>query len=174
MLRPVPRGIWSNSSRVDHFDEVPVEVVAPGVVAAPDATVGEATGPVGEPGAAVQARVVEGADRLGARPDDEDRLVADQVLAEVTDVGDLFLPAGHLPHARPQPLEFQRGELGTRVPGAGDDVVLADQDAVEVHVAVSSDHGDRGPCVEPAPGTAMLRGTADRWRGDGQMSPSRG
>ena len=69
------------------------------MVATADAAVVEATGSVGETSATVQARVVEGSDRIRARSDDKDRLIADQVLAELTDLGDLLLSAGHLPDA---------------------------------------------------------------------------
>jgi hypothetical protein len=78
----------------------------------------------------VQARVVEGSDSFRTGSDDKQRLVADQVLAELTHLGDVFLSAGHLPDARPQAVEFQRSELGTRVPSPRDDIVLADQNAV--------------------------------------------
>ena len=82
---------------VDDLDQLSVEVVAPGVVATPDALLGESAVPVGETSAAVQTGVVEGADGLRVRPNDQDRLVADEVLAEVADLGYLLLAAGHLP-----------------------------------------------------------------------------
>ena len=49
---------------VDDLDQFSVEVVAPGVVATPDALLGESTIPVGEAGATVQTGVVEGANGL--------------------------------------------------------------------------------------------------------------
>jgi hypothetical protein len=114
------------------------------VIATTDAALGEASGALGQPGAAVEAGVVERGDGLGVGADDEDGLVADEVLAEVADVGDLLLPAGRLPDAGPQSLELQGGELGARVASAGYDVVLADQDAVEVHDADLPTGSDRG------------------------------
>jgi hypothetical protein len=122
-------------SPIDDFDELSVQVVAPRVIATADAVLGEASGSLGQPGATVEAGVVERSDGLGVGADDEDRLVADEVLAEVTDLGDLLLPAGHLPDTGPQSLELQGRELGARVASAGYDVALADQDAVEVHDA---------------------------------------
>jgi hypothetical protein len=120
---------------IDDFDERSVQVVAPGVIATTDAALGETAGALSQPGAAVETGVVEGSDGLGVGADDEDGLVADEVLAEVADVGDLLLPAGHLPDTGPQSFELQGRELGARIASAGYDVVLADQDAVEVHDA---------------------------------------
>ena len=121
---------------VDYLDQAPVQVVAPGVVAAPDAAVGEAAGPIGETRAAVQTRVVKGPDGVGVRPDDEDRLVADEVFGEGPDLGDLVLPARDLPDTRPEPVELQLGEVRTGVALTRDGAVLADQDLLEIHVAV--------------------------------------
>ena len=121
---------------IDHLDESAVEVVAPGVVATPDAAIRERPGPLGQPGPAMQARVVEGPDDIRGGADDQDRLVADQVLAELTDLRDLLFTAGHLPDAGPQAVEFEGCEFGARVAGARNGVVLADQHALEVHVAV--------------------------------------
>ena len=118
---------------VDDLDQRPVEVVAPGVIAAPDAAVGEAARPVRQASPPVQAGVVERPDGLFVGSDQEDRLVADEVFTEVADVGNFFLPARHLPDPAPETLELQGGEFGAGVSSAGDDVVLADQDAVEVH-----------------------------------------
>ena len=72
---------------VDDLLHPAVEVVAPSVVTAPDLAVGERAAPVGEAGAPVKAGVVEGLDGVGVGPDDEDRLVADQVLEIVAHLG---------------------------------------------------------------------------------------
>ncbi len=140
-LEPGPGRYRVELVGVDNVDETAIEVVAPRVVAAADAAVREGSRSVREPCPAMQARVVKGVDGVRVRAHDEDGLIADQVLAELAHVGDLFLPAGDLPDAGPQPLELECGELRTRVTGARHGVVLADQDAVEGHVAVPSDHG---------------------------------
>ena len=119
---------------VDDLNQFSVEVVAPGVVATPDALLGESAVPVGETSAAVQAGVMEGADGLPVRPNDQDRLVADEVLAEVADLGYLLLATGDLPDARPEALELQLGKLGAGVTLSGNGVVLTDQHALEIHV----------------------------------------
>ena len=75
-------------------------------------------------------------------------------------LGNLLLPAGNLPDAGPQTLELECRELRTRVTGARNGVVFADQDAVEIHVAVPSDHGmPAGPrqvyCRQPTVAAAL-------------------
>src|SRR5258707_1105727 len=50
---------------------------------------------------AVHARVVEGLDRVGRRPHQQDRLVPDLVLQIVPDIGDVLFAPGHLPDSRP-------------------------------------------------------------------------
>ena len=67
----------------------------------------------------MQAGVVVRTDDVGGRAHDEDRLVADQVLAEVADLGDLLLAAGHLPDACPEAVEFQCRELRRSCSGRG-------------------------------------------------------
>jgi hypothetical protein len=60
---------------------------------------------------AVEAGVVEGADRVRARAHDEDRQVADVVDERVPDVRDVLLPARHLPRALPDLLLLELVEL---------------------------------------------------------------
>ena len=78
----MPGGIGIELVLVHDFDQLAVEVVAPGVIATADAGVGEGTRSVGQAGAAVQARVVKGLDGVGVGADDEDGLIADQVFEE--------------------------------------------------------------------------------------------
>src|SRR5581483_1265077 len=80
-------------------------------------------------GAPVETRIVESRDDVRARAHDEDRLVADLVLAEGAALGDLLLAARHLPDAGPEPVELEGGKLRAGVPGPGNGVVLADQEA---------------------------------------------
>ena len=54
--------------------------------------------------AAVEAGVGEGLDGVGRRPHDHVRPAGDVVDRVVADAGDVLLPAGELPHPRPQPL----------------------------------------------------------------------
>ena len=64
------------------LDQRAVEVIAPGVIAAANAGVGEGAGSVGQSGAPMQAGVVEGLDGVDIRADDQDRLIADEVFEE--------------------------------------------------------------------------------------------
>ena len=86
--------------------------------------VGEVPAPVGEPGAAVQARVVERADRAvrrRARRGPTRR--RSSYSTKSPGARELFLAARDLPHARPQALELEIGELGRRVPRLGHEAV---------------------------------------------------
>ena len=118
---PQPFGQVGELVRVHHLGEPAVERVAPRVVAALHEAVGEAPGTGGEPGAAVEAGVVEGADRPVVAPDDEDRLVPDLVLDEVARLGELLLAARDLPDPAPQPVQLEAGELGRRVASLGNE-----------------------------------------------------
>ena len=93
---------------IHHLDESAVEVVAPGVVAAPDAAIREECRSPRPAGSHVQARVVEGPDDIRGGADDQDRLVADQVLAE-----------RHRPPRSPLPGRppARRGTTGGRIRG---------------------------------------------------------
>ena len=108
---------------VDDLRQLAVEGVAPGVVPASNLAVTKIASSVGQPGAPVQARVEVPLDGPRVRAHDEDGLVADRVLEVVTCFGQLLLPAGHLPHARPQLLHLEIEELLRDVPLLGDQPV---------------------------------------------------
>jgi len=61
--------------------------------------------------AAVAARIVERTDRVGCVADDDHRTVDDLVLDEVSDLGNVVLPARHLPDARPESRRLAIEEL---------------------------------------------------------------
>ena len=116
---------------VGHLHEPAVECVRPRVVGAADRAVREGSAPVGEPGAAVQARVVKADDRAGLGTHHDDRVVADRVLEERAGPGQLLFATGDLPHARPEPLELELGELTGRVALLRQEAVGANEEVVE-------------------------------------------
>ena len=135
--------------------EPAVERVRPRVVRAADRAVRERAAAVGEPRPAVQAGVVEPGDRAGFGAHDDDRVVADRVLEEVARRGELLLATGDLPHARPQPLELEVGELGGGV-------ALLRQEAVGPHEEVV-DPGQVHPAPEPVHSFGPRICACDAW-----------
>src|SRR5207245_847507 len=85
---------------------------------------------------AVQTAVGVGADLVGRGTHDENRLIADRVLDVRAGLGDLLLAAGHLPHARPEPLHLEIEELARDVTVLGDEPVSANEQ-VGAHIAHS-------------------------------------
>ena len=71
---------------------------------------------------AMAAGIVVGAHCVRVEPDHDDGLVEDLVLDVVARFGDLFQPACHLPHPRPEQFVFQRVELGVVVPLLGNPI----------------------------------------------------
>jgi hypothetical protein len=116
---------------VGHLREPAVERVRPRVVGAADRPVGERSAAIGEASAAVQARVVEADDLVGLRAYDDDRVVADRVLQEGAGPDQLFLTAGDLPYARPEPLELELRELAGRVALLRQEAVRANEEVIE-------------------------------------------
>ena len=76
--------------------------------------------------AAMPARIEVRLDRVGVDAHHDDRLVEVPVLHEIARVGDLFEPARHLPHVRPEVLALRLEELGRVVPGGGDTFRVGD------------------------------------------------
>ena len=95
--------------------------------------------------AAVTAHVVVRLDRVLVDAHDDHRLVEDLVLDVVARLRDVFQPARHLPHPRPQELRFHGEEL--RV------VVAAGGDAVGARHRVG--HLQRGPALDRGHGLAF-------------------
>ncbi len=91
-------------------DVLAVEPVAPSVERAPEATGADAAA-LDELHAPVAAGVLEGDDLHVVVAHDDDRLVEELVLDEVARLRDLFEPARHLPHARPEALVLEPEEL---------------------------------------------------------------
>jgi len=83
---------------------------------------------VPELGATVQARIVEGLDRVVLLADDEDRVAGDVVDGGVAGVRYVLLEAGHLPHPAPHALDLEVVERPGSVP--------LDRDVVRTQVLV--------------------------------------
>src|SRR5581483_2174640 len=117
---------------IDDVREAAVERVAPGVEATGDGSVVEVAAADGEAGATVQARVVRRGDGVGRRTNDEDRLVADDVLDVVADRLQLFLATRDLPHPRPHAVHLEIEELARGVALLRDESIVADEHARSV------------------------------------------
>jgi hypothetical protein len=129
---------------VDHLDDAAVERVPPAVERAPERPVGHVARAFSEPCAAVEARVRECRDRVGAGADNQYRLVADLVLDIVADLGDLLFAARDLPDARPQALVLELEELAREV------ALLRDQSATVVGACSSHFRSERHE-ADPTP-----------------------
>ncbi len=86
--------------------EAAVDVPAPAVEAALELAGAALAAAGAQLGAAMQAGVVIGADVVLGDAGDDEAVVADLVDVIVADFGDVFLAAGPLPGAGPQPLEL--------------------------------------------------------------------
>ena len=89
----------------------PVRVPAPAVEGADDLAPEEAARTLQQLSGAMPAGIEEGADPVLTLPDDDDRLIADDVLDEVSDLGDLLQAARHLPGVAPEVLLLELEEL---------------------------------------------------------------
>ena len=67
------------------------------------------------------AGIEEGSDVVAVAANDQNGLVANDVLEEIAGIGNLLFPAGHLPDAGPQAFHLEVKELLRRVAGTGND-----------------------------------------------------
>src|ERR1019366_2869936 len=88
-----------------------VRVPAPAVERAHDLPPQETPGSLEQFRGAVPAGVVEGPDALFAFANDQDGLIADDVLGKITDLGNLLEAARHLPGVTPEALFLEFEEL---------------------------------------------------------------
>ena len=96
--------------RARHEGVGAVGAVAPAVEGADEARLARTTA-LDDLDPAVPARVLERPHSKVRGAHDHDRLVKDLVLDEVVGLGDLLEPAGHLPDARPQPVDLHLEEV---------------------------------------------------------------